>query len=129
MQDRVWRRLGEIRPDQVVLYSPLPTVFPCFAPSRALTAPPTTTAAQYNGKGWPGLFLTHPDRGVMAIECKSARGRLTLEQSDWLDTVAAAGVDVVVARPGNYDETLETITSGIGIGGASGFGSGGSSGL
>jgi hypothetical protein len=48
----------------------------------------------------------------MAIECRSRRGRLTLEQSDWLDTLAAAGVDVVVARPGNYDETITTITSG-----------------
>ena len=48
----------------------------------------------------------------MAIECKSRRGRLTVEQSDWLDTLAPAGVDVVVARPGNYDETIATITSG-----------------
>ena len=71
------------------------------------------TPVQYDGKGWPDPFLAHPERGVMAIECKSRRGRLTLEQSDWLDTLAAAGVDVVVARPGNYDETIATITSGV----------------
>ena len=49
----------------------------------------------------------------MAIECKSRRGRVTVEQSDWLDTLAAAGVDVLVARPENYDETITTITSGV----------------
>lgn len=73
------------------------------------------TAVQYDGKGWPDLFLAHPDRGVMAIECKSRRGRLTLEQSDWLDTLAAAGVPVVVASPGNYDETITTITGAEGV--------------
>jgi hypothetical protein len=68
---------------------------------------------QYDGKGWPDLFMAHPDRGVMAIECKSARGRLTVEQSDWLDTLNRAGVPVAVARPGNYDETIETLTTGV----------------
>ena len=32
---------------------------------------------------------------------------------DWLDTLTAAGVLVVVARPGNYDETITTVTSGM----------------
>ena len=54
---------------------------------------------------------TSLDRGVMAIECKSARGRLTVEQSDWLDTLNAAGVPAVVVRPADYDETIATITS------------------
>lgn len=41
--------------------------------------------------------MVHPDRGVMAIECKSAQGRLTLEQSSWLDTLIRAGVQAIVA--------------------------------
>ena len=55
--------------------------------------------------------MAHPDRGVMAIECKSRRGRLTLEQSDWLDTLNAAGVSAVVVGPADYDEVLAAIGS------------------
>jgi hypothetical protein len=40
-------------------------------------------------------------------------GRLTVEQSDWLDTLAAAGVPAVVVRPADYDETIATIMTGI----------------
>ena len=69
---------------------------------------------QDDGKGWPDLFLAHPDLGVLVIECKSRRGRLTVVQSDWLDALTAAGVPAVVARPADYDETIATLTSGIG---------------
>ena len=68
---------------------------------------------RHDGKGWPDLFMVPPDRGVMAIESKSARGRLTLKQSDWLNTLNRAGVPVIVARPDSYDDTVTTITSGV----------------
>jgi hypothetical protein len=41
---------------------------------------------------------------------------LTLEQSDWLDTLNAAGVPAVVVRPADYDEMIASITSGTCIG-------------
>lgn len=47
----------------------------------------------------------------MAIKCKSVRGRLMVEPSNWLDTLNAAGVPAVVVRPADYDETMATITS------------------
>lgn len=63
------------------------------------------------GKGWADLFLTHPDRGVLATECESVRSRLTVEQSDWQDTLNAAGVPAVIVRPADCDEMVATVTS------------------
>jgi len=54
------------------------------------------TAVRHDGKGWPDLFMVPPDRGVMAIESKAVRGRLTLKQSDWLNTLNRAGVPLIV---------------------------------
>jgi hypothetical protein len=64
----------------------------------------------YNGKGWPDLVGFHPSTGtIIAIECKSTTGRVTSEQTGWLQTMAACGVHTVVARPSNYHDIAETI--------------------
>ena len=70
----------------------------------------------YDGKGWPDLVGFHPATGtIIAIECKSVTGRVTPEQTDWLETMAACGIRTFVAKPSNYHdiaETIETLASG-----------------
>ena len=42
------------------------------------------------GKGWPDLFLLHPQRGVcMAVELKSKDGKATPSQRRWLEAFEA----------------------------------------
>jgi hypothetical protein len=49
-------------------------------------------------KGWPDWTIRGP-RGVVVRELKSQRGRVTPEQREWLDALAAAGMNVGVWRP------------------------------
>jgi hypothetical protein len=56
--------------------------------------------------GFPDLCLVHARRrAVVFIEAKAARGRVDESQRRWLDALAAAGMDVRVVRPDDYDET------------------------
>ena len=62
------------------------------------------TPVEADGKGFPDLVLAHPDRGVLFIECKADRGRLSAEQERWVATLGAAlssapDGEVWVARP------------------------------
>jgi hypothetical protein len=49
-------------------------------------------------KGWPDWVIRGP-RGVLVRELKSQRGRVELEQQEWLDALAAAGWNVGIWRP------------------------------
>ena len=49
--------------------------------------------------GFPDLVLAHPTRGVIFAELKSAVGRVSEAQRDWLDTLELAGVEAYVWRP------------------------------
>jgi hypothetical protein len=47
--------------------------------------------------GWPDCVLIHPQRQrVLYRELKTARGRLSPAQADWLDTLTRAGQDAAV---------------------------------
>ncbi|MCK9249990.1 MAG: VRR-NUC domain-containing protein [Solirubrobacteraceae bacterium] len=48
--------------------------------------------------GWPDLVLVR-DGELLVRELKTDRGRLGPGQQDWLDRLAACGVDVAVWRP------------------------------
>lgn len=63
-----------------------------------------------NLPGWPDLFLWHPTHGVIAAELKSATGKIRPEQETVLESLAAAGVDTRVWRPGDWDEITATLT-------------------
>ena len=52
--------------------------------------------------GWPDLLLWRPGR-IIAAELKSDDGRLTVEQSDVLDSLAVAGIETYVWRPADLD--------------------------
>lgn len=48
--------------------------------------------------GWPDLVILFPGQ-VLVRELKSAKGKVTRAQRDWLDGLARAGVDAGVWRP------------------------------
>lgn len=54
-------------------------------------------------RGYPDLTMLHPAAGrIMVVELKSADGRLSPEQRDWLDWFRACGVDARVWRPDDW---------------------------
>ena len=64
---------------------------------------------RHSPKGWPDLVLLRPPRMVMA-EMKSTRGRLTKEQRETLDMLAACGVESYAWWPESWsviEKTLE----------------------
>ena len=50
--------------------------------------------------GWPDVFLLHPRTGeIVVAELKSATGKLSPSQREWIDAFATAGITVHVWRP------------------------------
>lgn len=58
--------------------------------------------------GWPDLYCVRGSEAV-AIEAKSERGRLRPGQAEWLDALAATGVETFIARPSNLDSIVERL--------------------
>lgn len=52
--------------------------------------------------GFPDLVLVHQTRGLIFCELKTDRGRISPEQSDWLQHLTAAGSEVYVWRPKDF---------------------------
>lgn len=65
------------------------------------------TAVQGDGVGFPDLFLLRHNRRIMA-ELKSVNGRLTTEQTNWLQSAKEAEIETYVWRPRDI-ETIEKI--------------------
>ena len=61
--------------------------------------------------GWPDLFLWHEDRGPLAVEVKSEKGRVTKNQREVLRSLEAAGIPTAVWRPSDWDVVVEELTS------------------
>lgn len=59
--------------------------------------------------GFPDLELWAPGRGVLYRELKTDTGRLSPEQHDVLTSLRAAGADVAVWRPSDWDEIRTTL--------------------
>lgn len=68
------------------------------------------TAVAYDGAGFPDLVLAHRTRGILFIECKTNRGRLTDRQQTWLDQLTAAGAHAAVWRPADWPTIEQTLT-------------------
>lgn len=60
--------------------------------------------------GWPDIYAWHPRQSrTIAVELKSANGKLTAEQHDVLRSLAAAGVETYVWRPADLDEAVRVL--------------------
>lgn len=63
-----------------------------------------------DAKGWPDLVLVHPSRGrILFRELKSETGKLTPEQTAWIDDLKACGLDAAVWRPRDLPTIMETL--------------------
>lgn len=61
--------------------------------------------------GFPDLWLVHPDNGkLLVFECKSQRGSVRDAQKRWVAALKAAGVDVRVVRPRDFDDVLALLS-------------------
>lgn len=65
-----------------------------------------STAVQADGQGFPDLVLVSANRErVIFVEIKSAKGRLSESQCDWLSSLQCCdGVEVYMWRPYNFSE-------------------------
>lgn len=50
-------------------------------------------------KGFPDLVLVHKKKGVIFAELKTSKGKLSVEQREWVDDIVAAGGEAYVWRP------------------------------
>ena len=58
--------------------------------------------------GFPDCVLAKPGRLIFA-ELKSEVGKVSQKQQEWLDTLRAAGQEVYVWRPSQFDEVVEVL--------------------
>ena len=54
--------------------------------------------------GYPDLTLVHSTKGIIFAELKSDIGRVSAMQKAWHETLSAAGAEVHIWRPQNWDE-------------------------
>lgn len=52
--------------------------------------------------GWPDLVLVRPPE-LLIVELKTDHGRVRPNQQEWLDALAACGVEVDVWRPRDFE--------------------------
>lgn len=67
-----------------------------------------THDSRRSAAGFPDLVLCRGTRLVFA-ELKSAKGKVTPEQQQWLDALAATGAEVYCWRPGDLQEALRIL--------------------
>jgi hypothetical protein len=61
------------------------------------------TAVSGDGVGFPDIFALRHNRRLMA-ELKSARGKLTPAQEEWLEVARIAGIEAYVWRPADIEQ-------------------------
>jgi len=52
--------------------------------------------------GFPDLVLAHSTRGLIIAELKTATGRTSEKQAEWIDTLLMAGAEVYIWRPRDF---------------------------
>ena len=61
--------------------------------------------------GWPDITAVR-DGQMLSLELKSAKGRVHVDQCEWLRVLAEVpGVTALVVRPDNVDEVIELLLS------------------
>ena len=67
-------------------------------PGRRTNGKWVTPTQGNSGRGWPDVFAVRGPRAI-AIELKTAGGRVTAEQTGWLERLRAAGIEAHLIRP------------------------------
>ena len=63
-----------------------------------------TFNAYRSAKGFPDLTMVHRKSGrLIFVEVKSEDGKLTPEQTQWINTLATTGGEVYVVKPSDWD--------------------------
>ena len=52
--------------------------------------------------GFPDIVLAHDTKGLMFVELKADKGRLSPEQLSWMQTLNATGAECYVWRPADW---------------------------
>lgn len=68
-----------------------------------------THDARGSQRGWPDLVVAGPG-GVIFRELKTAKGKLTLDQIQWIELLARSGLDAGIWRPEHIRSGLITHT-------------------
>lgn len=68
------------------------------------------TDSRKSKKGFPDLVIAGPG-GVVFAELKSAKGRVSKAQGEWIGVLDAAGARVRVWRPDDWHEVQRTLDS------------------
>ena len=72
-------------------------------PGRRTNGKWATPTQGNSGRGWSDIFAVRGARAI-AIELKTAGGRVTAEQTGWLERVRAAGIETHLIRlPADWD--------------------------
>lgn len=66
------------------------------------------TPVQGDGKGYPDLTLVRGER-LLFVELKGEKGKVSVEQQDWLDALKGTGVEVYLWRPSDWDTIATTL--------------------
>ncbi len=77
-----------------------------FRPARTKDGWATPVSA--DGKGFPDLIMLKGER-MIVIECKSEKGKVSPEQTVWLEAFAKVTRNVHTLRPSEWDELLEIL--------------------
>ena len=56
--------------------------------------------------GWPDLVLCRPPE-ILFAELKTDKGRIRLEQMEWIERLTACGLEAYVWRPEVFDERIK----------------------
>lgn len=76
---------------------------------RSVTGERGQWATTTSVAGWPDLVLWRPGQ-LLFRELKTDRGQLTADQAEVLRSLAAAGADVGVWRPRDWDNVAERLS-------------------
>lgn len=67
-----------------------------------------TFDSRHSKAGFPDLVLLRPPE-LLIVELKTDIGKVKADQQEWLDALAACGVETAVWRPCDFDLVLERL--------------------